>query len=102
MTRRSAALASLAPQPLIEISPEDANRSQVEEGQAVELSSRRGTMHAVAQVTQRVPPGIVFASFHFPDDRNANVQTNAALDPVAKIPEYKVCAVRLNGKGQRD
>ena len=95
MTRRSAALNSLAPEPLIEISREDANRCHVENGQPVELSSRRGTMHALAQITERVPPGIIFASFHFPADRNANVLTNAALDPVAKIPEYKVCAVRL-------
>ena len=95
MTRRSTSLAALAPRPLVEISPEDAARSHIANSQAIKLTSRRGTMHAVAHVTERVPTGIVFANFHFPGDQNANVLTNAALDPVAKIPEYKVCAVRL-------
>ena len=57
-------------------------------------------IEAEAWVTDRVPPGMVYANFHFPE-ASANELTLAALDPVAKIPEYKVCAVkveRVNGK----
>ena len=52
-------------------------------------------MIAKAAITDRVSPGIVFATFHFPGDENVNNLTISALDPVAKIPEYKVCSVRL-------
>ena len=52
-------------------------------------------MVAQAVVTDRVSPGLVFANFHFPGAQNVNNLTIAALDPVAKIPEYKVCAVRI-------
>jgi formate dehydrogenase major subunit/formate dehydrogenase alpha subunit len=52
-------------------------------------------MLAKAQVTERVAPGVVFGNFHFPAERNVNNVTHAAVDPVAKIPEYKVCAVRI-------
>ena len=65
-------------------------------GQAfVRVKSRRGEMIARALVTDRVSPGLVFGNFHFPGRQNVNNLTIAALDPVAKIPEYKVCAVRL-------
>ena len=60
----------------------------------VRVSSRRGTIEAEAMVTDRVPPGMVYANFHFPE-APANELTIAALDPVAKIPEYKVCAVKV-------
>jgi predicted molibdopterin-dependent oxidoreductase YjgC len=49
---------------------------------------------AKAQVTDRVEPGLIFATFHFPSSA-ANFLTNPALDPLAKIPEFKVCAVRI-------
>ena len=51
------------------------------------------TGHAI--VTDRVSPGLVFGNFHFPGPQNVNNLTNPALDPIAKIPEYKVCAVRM-------
>jgi formate dehydrogenase major subunit len=60
----------------------------------VRVRSRRGEIVAKAQVTERVGPGLVFATFHFPE-AVANLLTIAALDPVAKIPEYKVCAVQV-------
>ena len=60
----------------------------------VRVTSRRGSIEAEAWVTDRVPPGVVFANFHFPE-ASANELTIAALDPVAKIPEYKVCAVSV-------
>jgi predicted molibdopterin-dependent oxidoreductase YjgC len=52
-------------------------------------------MVARAWITERAAPGVVFANFHFPADRNANTLTNPATDPVAKIPEYKVAAVAV-------
>lgn len=99
MTRRVPGLLALYPQPLLEISPEDAARLGVADNQPLLLASRRGEMRALAQVTDRVPPGVVFGNFHFPGDANVNNLTQAALDPVAKIPEYKVCAVRVVGCG---
>ena len=60
----------------------------------VRVSSRRGSIEAEALVTDRVPPGMVYANFHFPE-ASANTLTIAALDPVSKIPEYKVCAVKI-------
>ena len=54
------------------------------------VTSRRGSIEAEAWVTDRVPPGMVYANFHFPE-ASANELTHAALDPVSKIPEYKVC-----------
>jgi len=60
----------------------------------VRVSSRRGSVTAKAEVTQRTQPGLVFMTFHFAEAA-ANLLTIAALDPVAKIPEYKVCAVKV-------
>jgi anaerobic selenocysteine-containing dehydrogenase len=60
----------------------------------VRVTSRRGSIEAQAWVTDRVPPGMVYANFHFPE-ASANNLTIAALDPVAKIPEFKVCAVKV-------
>jgi predicted molibdopterin-dependent oxidoreductase YjgC len=61
---------------------------------AVRLRTRRGTITARARVTDGIAPGSVFMPFHFAEAA-ANVLTHAALDPVAKIPEYKVCAVAV-------
>ncbi len=94
LTRRSQLL-RVYPEALVEISPEDARRLGIQAGQPVVVRSRRGTMQALAQVTHRVPPGVVFGTFHFPGEHNANNLTNPALDPRSKIPEYKVCAVRV-------
>ncbi len=98
ITRRARGLLAIYNQPLIELSPLDAEKLGVSEktdGQArIRVSSRRGSIEAQAWVTDRVPPGMVYANFHFPE-ASANELTIAALDPVAKIPEYKVCAVRV-------
>ncbi|MCK4722114.1 MAG: hypothetical protein KAT75_02365, partial [Dehalococcoidia bacterium] len=56
--------------------------------------SRRGELVARAKVTEASPPGVVFMTFHFAESP-ANILTNPKLDPVSKIPEYKVCAVRV-------
>ncbi|MCA9217016.1 MAG: hypothetical protein KDB27_28300, partial [Planctomycetales bacterium] len=94
-TRRASGIMAVCPDPLIEISPEDANRADVADGEWVSVKSRRGTLRARARVTNRVSEGTVFANFHFPGDGNANNLTIKALDPIAKIPEYKVCAVAV-------
>jgi formate dehydrogenase alpha subunit len=94
MTRRAKGLMAIYDKALIEINPEDAQHIGLDNESRVRVSSRRGSIEAEAWITDRVPPGMVFANFHFPD-ASANELTLAALDPVAKIPEYKVCAVKV-------
>jgi len=94
MTRRSEGLMAVYGQALIEVNPDDAAKLGVNGKRHVRVTSRRGSIEAEAWVTDRVPPGMVYANFHFPE-ANANELTLAALDPVSKIPEYKICAVRV-------
>ncbi len=93
-TRRSATLMALYPESLIEISPDDAARLQIAAGESVKVTSRRGEFIARAQITDRVEPGLIFGTLHFPEG-DVNWATGAFLDPVAKIPEYKVSAVKI-------
>lgn len=95
MTRRAKGLYAVYPETLVEISPEDAARIGLNGAKRVRVQSRRGEMLAKAVITNRVAPGVVFGNFHFPAEQNVNNLTIAALDPIAKIPEYKVCAVRI-------
>jgi formate dehydrogenase alpha subunit len=94
MTRRSAKLEAESPEGYVELNPEDAAELSVADGEQVKLVSRRGEIQAKAWVTERVPKGLVFVPFHYAEAA-ANVLTIAAVDPVAKIPEFKVCAVRV-------
>jgi predicted molibdopterin-dependent oxidoreductase YjgC len=94
MTRKAAGLEEVSPPAPVEINPDDAAREGLAEGDRVRVASRRGEVVARAEVTDRCPPGTVFMPFHF-HEAGANVLTNDALDPIAKIPELKVCAVRL-------
>jgi formate dehydrogenase alpha subunit len=94
MTRRSEKLDREVPEGYVEVSPEDANRLGLGKSEPVRVVSRRGEIETRAWITRRVPPGTVFIPFHFAEAA-ANVLTNPALDPVAKIPEYKVGAVRV-------
>ncbi len=94
MTGRTSILEREAPEAYVEIHPENAEELGLETGDYVKVSSRRGTIRIKAKVTRGVAKGSVFIPFHF-RDAAANVLTNPALDPVAKIPEYKVCAVRV-------
>ena len=94
MSRRSAVLDEIVPSGAIEIHPQDAAKLGVSDGQCVTVESRRGHIEIAARVTERVAPGSVFLSFHF-SEAPANRLTIAALDSVAKIPEFKVCAVRV-------
>jgi formate dehydrogenase major subunit/formate dehydrogenase alpha subunit len=95
LTRRAKGLTEACPEPLVEISPEDAAQLGLDGHTSVRLRSRRGDVVARAVVTDRVAPGVVFGNFHFPGPQNVNNVTIGALDPVAKIPEYKVCAVAV-------
>jgi predicted molibdopterin-dependent oxidoreductase YjgC len=106
ITRRARGLLDIYRQALVEVNPDDARRLDIRSSpedtgslpgagiQRVRVTSRRGSIEALAWMTDRVPPGVVYANFHFPK-ASANVLTIDALDPVAKIPEYKVCAVRV-------
>ncbi len=78
----------------IEINPADASKLGVRDGERVKVISRRGEVKARARVTEVSPVGVVFMTFHFAESP-ANMLTNPVIDPVAKIPEYKVCAVRI-------
>ena len=94
MSRRTDVLADLVSVGAIEVSPPDAERLGIADGQAVRVRSRRGEIEIAARVTDRVSPGTVFLAFHY-REAPANRLTIAALDPIAKIPELKVCAVSL-------
>lgn len=94
MTRRSPTLTEQVNEAFVDIHPGDAARLEVAPGDRVRVRSRRGEIELAARVTEMVPPGVVFIPFHFAE-APANALTNAALDPTAKIPEYKVCAVRV-------
>ena len=94
MTGRSKGLEELCPPVPVEIHPDDAVKFGVKDGDNVEIKSRRGEIKATAKVTERSRKGSVFIAFHFREGP-ANALTIDATDPVAKIPEYKVCAVNL-------
>jgi len=95
MTRRSPKLEQEVPEAYVEIHPDDAVRIGLNGNKHVRLTSRRGVLEKVhVHVTDRINPGVVFMPFHFAEAA-ANILTNAAVDPVAKIPEYKVCAVKV-------
>ena len=78
----------------MEVHPNTAAKYGLVDGEYVNVSSRRGTIKTKACVTERVAEGSVFIPFHFAEAA-ANVLTNPVLDPIAKIPELKVCAVKI-------
>ena len=94
MTRRSQILEDVDAGPYVEINPEDAEQLGIQAGEKVRAVSRRGAITIPARITDRVGRGVVFIPFHY-KEAAANLLTNDALDPVCKIPEAKVCAVRL-------
>jgi formate dehydrogenase major subunit/formate dehydrogenase alpha subunit len=94
MTRRSKGIMEVYGETMIEINPEDAKKLGLDGKSRVRVTSRRGSIEAEAWVTDRVPRGMVYANFHFPES-SANELTLAMLDPVSKIPEYKVAAVKV-------
>ena len=77
------------------MNPEDANRLGIKpDNGLVEVTSRRGKVRAKAKISDNLPPGVAFMTFHF-KEAAANLLTLDVLDPVAKIPGFKVCAVNI-------
>lgn len=99
MTRRSTTLDREVPSAYIEINPEDARKIGTRENQAVKVQSRRGEITVRAKISTIVPPGVVFIPMHFAE-APANDLTISALDPIAKIPDFKVCAVKIEALKQ--
>ncbi|MDH4269027.1 MAG: formate dehydrogenase subunit alpha [Dehalococcoidia bacterium] len=94
MTRKVAGLNIIEPEAAVEINPEDASRLGIAQGDKVKISSRRGEVIVKAEVTDSFAPGVVFMTFHFAESA-VNIITNPKLDPVSKIPELKVAAVKV-------
>lgn len=94
MSRRSPGLDAIAPEAEVEIHPADAAELGAGSGDLLRVTSRRGSVVAQAKVTRRSPQGTVFMTFHYAEAA-ANLLTIDAVDPTAKIPEYKVCAVQV-------
>jgi formate dehydrogenase alpha subunit len=94
MSRRSKTLNERVPEGYVEISKADADKLHIQEGEMVKIITRRGEINIKAYITNKVGPGLIFIPFHF-EEAAANILTNTALDPIAKIPELKVCAARV-------
>ena len=94
MTARTPGINEISGSSFIEINDEDAARLGVADGDRVRVTSRRGSVESRAEVSGKTNPGQVWMPFHF-QDGNSNWLTNAALDDIAKVPELKVCAVRV-------
>ena len=94
MTRRCQTLHRETPDAVMELNPADAKTLGVQEGERLRATTRRGSIEPRVHVTDRVHQGTVFIPLHFMENA-ANRLTNAALDPISKTPEYKVCAVKL-------
>ena len=94
MTRRTTTLEREQPECTVEINEKDAKRLGIKNRAKIKVSTKRGSIEVFANVTDRIIEGIIFIPFHF-KEAPANLLTNPALDPNAKIPEYKVCAVRI-------
>lgn len=94
MTRRASVLNAIEPLPVVNIHSADMNKYAIEAGDEVTVESRRGVISATARRDDSVQRGSLFMAFCY-HEAAANLVTNEALDPVAKIPEYKYCAVKL-------
>ncbi len=94
MSRKVEGLNALRGEEQVEINPVDAAALEIEDGETVKVVSRRGTVRAKAKISKITPPGVVSMTFHYTETRT-NVLTHSALDPIAKIPELKVCAVKI-------
>ena len=94
MTRHSWGLNMVHPEESLEINPIDAKKLDINDGDSIRVSSRRGNLVTKANVTTKVPEGTTFITFHF-TETPGNILTNSAMDPISKTPEYKVCAVKV-------
>jgi assimilatory nitrate reductase catalytic subunit len=95
-TRRTRALLELADEPLVEIHPSTASVLGISSGDRVTLRTRRGAAVFTVKTTATIRQDTVFVPFHWGGDQSANNLTNAALDPTSKMPEFKVCAARID------
>jgi len=91
MTRKSAVINQVSATGYIEIHPSDAGKLNISDGDSVQVGTRRGNVTTLAKVTDDIEKGWIFMPFHFAEGP-ANMLTSDALDPIAKIPEFKVCA----------
>ena len=98
MTRKVTGLNAIEPEGVVEINPVDASNLKIAHGDKVKVISRRGEVITKAKLTDQSPPGVVYMTFHFAESA-ANILTNPEVDPVAKIPEFKICAVRIENVG---
>ena len=94
-TRRIGSLVDQYPEPLCEMHPHLAEKLGVEDGDQVRVTTRRGSIDVPAQVVKTIRPDTVFVPYHWPGKKSANLITNRALDPISKIPEFKVCSCRV-------
>ena len=94
MTGKTPKLMEIEGRSFIEMNEQDAEKLGIKNGDRVRVTSRRGQIESTARVGTKVSKGESWMPFHFPDG-NANWLTNAALDKYARIPEYKVCAIRI-------
>jgi assimilatory nitrate reductase catalytic subunit len=94
-TRRIGPLLDQYPEPRVEMHPQLAGRLNLADGDWVTVESRRGGCTLRLQVVTTIRPDTVFVPYHWPGPRSINQVTIAAQDPISKIPEYKVCAVRV-------
>jgi assimilatory nitrate reductase catalytic subunit len=94
-TRRIADLNAIEPEPFVEVHPETARGLQIGDGDLVVLTTQRGHIIVKARLSRDIRLDTLFVPFHWAAAGSANALTNAAIDPVSKIPEFKVCAVRL-------
>ena len=95
MTMKSDGLNERAPEAFVEISSQDAKTYNLADGAMANINSRRGSINARVKISKKAVDGTVFIPFHFAQAA-VNKLTNAALDPISGIPEYKVCAVKLS------
>jgi assimilatory nitrate reductase catalytic subunit len=100
-TRRIEALVAQYPRPLCEMHPRLAARVGVADGDLVRVTSRRGEMTLPARVVETIRPDTVFIPYHWPGAEAANQLTNRAYDPISKMPEFKVAAVRIEAAAGR-
>jgi assimilatory nitrate reductase catalytic subunit len=96
-TRRVPELLSAAPEAFVEIHPDTALRAGLTDGELAVVSSRRGRVVARVRCVASMRWDVVFLPFHFPGAQRANLVTNPALDPTSRMPEFKTCAVRIEG-----
>jgi predicted molibdopterin-dependent oxidoreductase YjgC len=95
MTRKSEGLNERAPECFVEMAKADAEKFGVKAAAMVTIASRRGEIKAKVKISSEAVPGTVFIPFHYAE-ASANRLTNSVLDPVSKIPEFKVCAVKIS------